>query len=79
MNLRVEYLYDPESRNWSFVVPALNIIGGADGREDAEQRAIDAVEYALWSDAQESPTEGTEVGYLTVTVERPSTASRRVG
>ena len=28
-SLRVEYTYDPESRNWCFVVPSLGIIGGA--------------------------------------------------
>lgn len=78
MNLRVEYFYDPESRNWCFVVPALNIIGGADTRDEAERRAIDAIEYALWSDAQEPSPEGGEIGYLTVTVERPSTAGRLV-
>jgi hypothetical protein len=79
MKLRVEYLYDPESRNWSFVVPALDIIGGADSREDAEQRAIEAIEFTLWSDAQEPASEGCEVGYLTVTVERQASAGRRVG
>ena len=79
MNLRVEYLYDPESKNWSFVVPALNIIGGADTRDDAELGAIQAIEYALWSDAQEPPTDGSEIGYLTVTVERQTVASQRVG
>ena len=35
MKLRVEYAYDPESHNWSFRVPSLGIVGGAESREDA--------------------------------------------
>jgi hypothetical protein len=79
MNLRVEYFYDPESHNWCFAVPSLNIIGGADTRDDAERCAIEAIQYALWSDAQEPSPEGGEIGYLTVTVERPTATGRRVG
>ena len=79
MDLRVEYFYDDESRNWCFVVPSLHIIGDGDSREGAERRAIEAIEYALWSDAQEPIPEGGEIGYLTVTVERPATSARRVG
>ena len=30
MRLRVEYAYDAESHNWSFRVPSLGIVGGAD-------------------------------------------------
>jgi hypothetical protein len=79
MDLRVEYFYDAESRNWCFVVPSLNIIGGADSREDAELRAIEAIEYALWSDAQEPTPEGGEIGYLTVTIEHQTAGGHRVG
>ena len=79
MELRVEYLYDPESRNWSFVVPALHIIGGADTREDAERQVIEAIEFTLWSDAQEPAPEGAEVGFLTVTVQEQATSGRRAG
>jgi len=79
MDLRVEYFYDAESRTWCFVVPSLNIIGGADSREDAERRAIEAIEYALWSDTQEPPPEGGEVGHLTVTIENQTAAGRRDG
>ena len=42
MKLRVEYAYDPESHNWSFRVPSLGIVGGAESREDAEKRVVDA-------------------------------------
>jgi hypothetical protein len=79
MDLRIEYFFDDESRNWCFVVPSLNIIGGADSREDAERHAIEAIEYTLWSDAQEPTPEGGEIGYLTVTVERQTTGARRGG
>ena len=39
MKVRVEYTYDPQSRNWCFQVPSLGIIGGADTREQAEEQA----------------------------------------
>lgn len=42
MRLRVEYAYDPESHNWSFRVPSLGIVGGAEAREEAEKRVVDA-------------------------------------
>jgi predicted RNase H-like HicB family nuclease len=72
--IRVEYFYDPESRNWGFEVPSLGIIGGADTREEAEQQAIEAITFTLESDEEEEeeapvPAEG-EVGYLRVTVQR---------
>ena len=79
MQLRVEYVYDPESRNWSFVVPALHIIGGAETREDAKRQVIEAIDFALWSDAQELVPEGAEIEFLTVTVEPQTAASRRTG
>ena len=70
MQVRIEYIYDPESRNWCFRVPSLGIIGGADTREEAEQGAIDAIAYAL-----EGETEGAELGdgevrYLELVVQR---------
>jgi predicted RNA binding protein YcfA (HicA-like mRNA interferase family)/predicted RNase H-like HicB family nuclease len=79
MNLRVEYYHDPESRNWGFEVPSLHIIGGADTREEAEQQAIEAIEFTLWSDDQEPIPDGSEVGYLTVTVESQAKAGERAG
>jgi hypothetical protein len=77
MQLRVEYVYDPGSRNWSFVVPALHIIGGAETRADAERQVIEAIEFALWSDAQEPVPEGVEIAYLTVIVEQETVAGRQ--
>ena len=70
MQVRIEYIYDPESRNWCFRVPSLGIIGGADTREEAEQGAIDAIAYAL-----EGETDGAELGdgevrYLELVVQR---------
>ena len=50
MEVRVEYLYDPESDNWCFVVPCLAIIGGAQTREEAEQQAIDAITFTRESE-----------------------------
>jgi predicted RNase H-like HicB family nuclease len=76
--LRVEYFYDRESRNWSFVVPALHIIGGADTRAEAEQRAIESIEFTLWSDDQEPVPAGSEIDYLTITVESQAKAGERV-
>ncbi len=70
MQLRVEYIYDPESRNWCFRVPSLGIIGGADTREEAEQAAIDAIAFTLEDESDSSsPTEG-EVDYLEVAIQR---------
>ena len=81
MKVRVEYTYDPESRNWCFQVPSLGIIGGADTREQAEEQAIDAIAFTLES-ANEAPAPAeSEVSYLCLTVQRsphehPATAHR---
>jgi hypothetical protein len=45
MRLRVEYAYDSESRNWSFRVPSLGIVGGAGTRDEAERKVIEAVAF----------------------------------
>ncbi len=50
MKLRVEYAYDSESRNWSFRVPSLGIVGGADTRDEAERKVVDAVAFTLEAD-----------------------------
>ena len=70
MQLRVDYLYDPESRNWCFRVPSLGIIGGADTREEAEQQAIAAIAYALEGEPEGANATGGEVSYLQLTVQR---------
>ena len=70
MQHRVEYIYDPESRNWCFRVPSLGIIGGAETREEAQQAAIDAIAFTLEDESDgSSPTEG-EVDYLEVAIQR---------
>lgn len=79
MNLRVEYFYDDESRNWCFVVPIFHIVGSADSREEAEQEVLKAIDFTLWSDAQEPTPDGGEVSYLDITVQPQATAGRRVG
>lgn len=69
MKLRIDYVYDPESRNWCFEVPSLRIIGGAETREEAQQQAIDAVAFTLESDNEEAPPENGEVSYLHLTLQ----------
>ncbi len=69
MQLRVEYLYDPESRNWCFRVPSLGIIGGADTREEAEQQAIAAVAYALEGEPERADLVKGEVRCLHLTTQ----------
>ena len=68
MKLRVEYAYDPESRNWSFRVPSLGIVGGADSREEAEKRVADAVAFTLEGEEDGSALAQTEVRYLNVEI-----------
>jgi predicted RNase H-like HicB family nuclease len=68
MRLRVEYAYDPESRNWSFRVPSLGIVGGAESREEAERRAVDAVAFTLEGEEDGSAPAQTEVRYLNVEI-----------
>ena len=70
MQVRIEYIYDPESRNWCFRVPSLGIIGGADTREEAEQGAIDAIAYALEGEMEGAELGDGEVRYLELVVQR---------
>ena len=84
IRLCVEYTYDPESRNWCFVVPSHHIIGGARSRKKAEERAAAALLFTLESDDQgefplqdevaEAPPE-PEIGFLEVTVRPLSSVS----
>jgi hypothetical protein len=67
MRLRVEYAYDSESHNWSFRVPSLGIVGGADTRDDAERKVVEAVAFTLESDDDASLAEG-EIRYLNVEI-----------
>jgi len=67
MKLRVEYAYDSESRNWSFRVPSLGIVGGAGTRDDAERKVVEAVAFSLEGDDAASLAEA-EVGYLNVEI-----------
>ena len=67
MRLRVEYAYDSESRNWSFRVPSLGIVGGADTREDAERKVVEAVAFTLEGD-DDGLVADTEVRYLNVEI-----------
>lgn len=70
MQLRVEYLYDRESRNWCFRVPSLGIIGGADTRHEAERAVLDAVAYALEEEPDPSSTGEAEIEYLQLAIKR---------
>lgn len=67
MRLRVEYAYDPESRNWSFRVPSLGIVGGADTRDEAERKVVEAVAFTLEGDDNASLAEA-EIRYLNVEI-----------
>jgi hypothetical protein len=70
MKVRVEYTYDPESRNWCFQVSSLGIIGGADTREQAEEQAIAAIAFTLESANEATAPAESEVRYLYLTVQR---------
>ena len=56
-----------ESRNWSFRVPRLGIVGGADTRDDAERKVVEAVAFSLEGDDAAALAEA-EVGYLNVEI-----------
>ena len=67
MKLRVEYAYDSESRNWSFRVPSLGIVGGADTRDQAERKVVEAVAFTLEGDDDVSLADA-EIRYLNVEI-----------
>ena len=71
MRLRVEYVYDPESRNWGFSVPALSIVGGGNTREEAERHALEAIEFAVEAMNDAPGEEHVEVSYLEMTIHQP--------
>ena len=68
--MRVEYIYDPESRNWCFRVPSLGIIGGADTRDEAERAVLDAVAFTLEDEANPSNAVEAEIEYLELAIKR---------
>jgi len=67
MRLRVEYVYDSESKNWSFRVPTLGIVGGADTRDEAERKVVEAVAFSLEGNDDASGPDA-EVRYLNVEI-----------
>jgi hypothetical protein len=66
LQLRTEYIYDPESRNWCFRVPSLGIIGGGETREEAEQAVLAAIRFTLEDD--EPPAGDADVEYVRVAI-----------
>lgn len=62
--LRVEIRYDPESRNWSYAVPSLGIVGGEDSREAAEKSALEAIVFTLEADSSAPVPDGGEVEFV---------------
>jgi predicted RNase H-like HicB family nuclease len=70
MHLRIEYRHDPESRNWSFCVPRLGIVGAADTREEAERAAVEAISFALEDESELAEPDDGEVRYLELAVRR---------
>jgi hypothetical protein len=69
MKLRIEYRYDAESRNWSFVVPGLGVAGGAETREVAAKKALEAIEFTLESENDAEPPGDGDVAYVQVSIE----------
>ena len=65
--LCVEFAYDSESRNWSFRVPSLGIVGGADTRDDAERKVVEAVAFTLEGEDDTSLADA-EIRYLNVEI-----------
>ncbi len=62
--LRVELLWDEESRNWHFRVPALHIVGGgAPTRDEIENQCLSAIRFALEGDPREYDTEAEAVAF----------------
>ena len=75
MDLRVEYYYDDESRNWGFRVPALTIVsGGDDMRGEAEEHAREAILFTFADDTRYHDEPGRTVGYFRVTLDPISVA-----
>lgn len=75
MQIRVEYVYDPDVKSWGFAVPALHIVGSADTRDAARNEAIAAIAFALDdADGSNPIVPGAEIEVLDVTV-RPSSAA----
>lgn len=68
VDLRIEYLFDPESRNWMYVVPSLHISGNASSREEAASEALDAIIFTLECDAEDETSPDAEVERVRVTV-----------
>jgi hypothetical protein len=75
VRIRVEYFFDPESRNWGFRVPALRVVGGGcETREEAERHSIDAIRFALADEGEAPGEEGVEARYVELTPSLAETA-----
>jgi len=73
--IRVEYTYDPEGRDWCFEVPTLGIIGGADTRDEAKDAARAAIRFTLDDKANAmaaNEDNGSEVDYIPVVLAHAS-------
>jgi hypothetical protein len=68
MNLRVEFYFDPESRNWGFRVPSLRINGSSRTRQEAEKEVLEAINFALEPLDDEIDNDVDEVAYFDVQV-----------
>ena len=61
MKLKIELVQDIETGYWGYDVPALSIVGtGCKSRADAEKYALEAIEFTLEAEDDDSP-EGAEV------------------
>ncbi len=61
-NLRVEFYFDDEARNWHYRVPALHILGGGTAsRKDAERDCMDAISFVLQGDPNDYDSDSDAV------------------
>jgi hypothetical protein len=47
IQLRLEYVHDPDVKSWGLAVPTLHIVSSAETREAAHDEAIAAIAFAL--------------------------------
>ena len=78
IQLRLEYMYDPDVKSWDLAVPTLHIVSSAETREAAQDEAIAAIAIAL--DDTDGPTPvlpGVEIESLTSHCDAPHRSTRQ--
>jgi hypothetical protein len=69
VDITVEFIFDPDSDNWAFRVPNLNITGGAKTEAEVRELAREAILYAL--EGEDIGSAATQRGYFRATVSAP--------